>query len=52
MNRILEIYYHAPTVVMRRSQLTEHVLYINDILQCSDRFQETMTNDGAFFILE
>ena len=46
------IYNHALSVVMRRWQLTEHVLYMNDILQCSDRCYETMTTDGACFILE
>ena len=37
MNRYLEIYYRALTVVIRRSQLTEHVSYINNLLPCSDR---------------
>ena len=46
------IYNNALSVVMRRSQLTEHVLYMNDILQSSDRCYETMTTDGACFILE
>ena len=52
MNRTWEIYYHALTVVMRRSQLTEHVSFINDLLPCSDRYHETMTTEGAFFIHE
>ena len=46
------IYNHALSVVMRRWQLSEHVLYMNDILLCSDRCYETMTTDGACFILK
>ena len=43
----LGMYNKALSVVMRRLQLTEHVSYMNDILQCSDRCHETMTADGA-----
>ena len=43
------IYHHAMTVVMRRRQMTEHVLSINDKLPCSDCCHETMTSDGASF---
>ena len=42
----------ALSVVMWRSQLTEHVSYMNDILPCSDRCHATMTTDGAWFIHE
>ena len=37
---------------MRRSQLTKHVSFINDLSPCSDRYHETMTTEGTFFILE
>ena len=45
-------YYHALTVVIRRWQLTEHSSYLRDISTSSDRCHETMTADGACFILE
>ena len=45
-------YYHALTVVIRRWQLTEHSLFLRDISASSDRCHETMTADGACFILE
>ena len=43
----LGMYNNALSVVMRRLQLMEHVSYMNDIIQCSDRCHETMTADGA-----
>ena len=43
---------HVLSVVIRRWQLTEHVSSIMDILPCSYRCYETMTTDGACFILE
>ena len=43
----LGMYNNALSVIMRRLQLKEHVSYMNDILQCSDRCHETMTADGA-----
>ena len=43
----LGMYNNTLSVVMRRLQLTEHVSYMNDILPCSDRCNETMTTDGA-----
>ena len=46
----LGMYNNSLSVVMRRLQLTEHVSYMNDILQCSDRCHETMTADGAWFM--
>ena len=48
----LVIYNHALTVVMRRWQLTEHVSFLSDISTCADLCHETMTTDGAWFILE
>ena len=44
------IYYHDLSVVMRRLQLSEYVLYLRDILPCSDPSHATMTNVGAYFI--
>ena len=46
------IYVSALTVVLRRWQLTEHDSYLRDIWPYSDRCHETMTTDGAWFILE
>ena len=37
---------------MRRWQMMQHVSYMNDILPCSDRCHETMTTNGAGFILK
>ena len=51
MTHPLLIYNHALSVVIGRWQLTEHVSYMNDILPCSDRRQETMTTEWAWFIL-
>ena len=47
----LGMYYHVLSITNRRWQLTEHVPYMNDIYLSSDRCFETMTTDGAWFIL-
>ena len=50
MLHFLGMYNHALSVVIRRRQLTEHVLYMNYMLPCSDRCLEIMTYYGAWFI--
>ena len=52
MVHTLGIYYHAPTVVTRRWHMMEHGSYLRDILPCSDLCHETITIDGACFILD
>ena len=50
MFHTLGMFYLALNVVMRRWQLTEHELYLRDILSCSDHCHETMSTDGVCFI--
>ena len=49
MFHILDMNYHDPSVFMRRCKLTEHVSYMNDILQCSDPCHAMKTTDRACF---
>ena len=49
MFHILNMNNHDPSVFMRRCKLTEHVSYMNDILQCSDPCHAMKTTDRACF---